>query len=146
MSTERASEAAILVSVSSTLRTVVMPALDGGTSDAGGADDAVRTSVVQLIGIVEHASKRLPDPGRRRLAELQAALDRLAANDIVVASGPGEPLAIASAALVASVGRSDIAADQVRAVLHPVLVEQLDEELASTMPLIDAFRGRLRDA
>lgn len=143
MSTGRASEAAILVSVSSTLRAVVMPALDGG---AGGADDAVRTSVVQLISLVEHASRRLPDPGQLRLAELQAALDRLAANDIVAASGPGEPLGVASAALVASVGRSDVAADEVRAVLRTVLVTQLDEELASTMPLIDAFRGRLRDA
>ena len=134
------------MSVSSTLRAVVMPALDGGTGDARGADDAVRTSVVQLISLVEHASRRLPDPGQRRRAELQAALDRMAANDIVAASRPGEPLAIASAALVASVGRSDTDADEVRAVLYPVLVTQLDEELASTMPLIDAFRGRLRDA
>ena len=91
MSTERASDAAILVSVSSTLRTVVMPALDGGTGDAHGADEVVRTSVVQLIGLVEHASRRLSDPGQRRLAELQAALDRLAANDIVAASGSGGP-------------------------------------------------------
>ena len=36
---------------------------------------------------------------------------------------------------------SNAAADEIRAVLRPVLVRQLDDELAVTAPLVSAFRG-----
>ena len=41
---------------------------------------------------------------------------------------------------------SDADAEAVRAHLRPVLVAELDDELASTMVLMDGFRGRVRDA
>jgi hypothetical protein len=52
-------------------------------------------------------------------------------------------MAAAGAALAAAVGRDDAAADEVRAVLRAVVVRHLDDELAVTGPLVQAFRGQL---
>ena len=49
----------------------------------------------------------------------------------------------AGAALATAVGRDDEAADEVRRRLRPVLIRQLDDELADTSMLVDAFRGKL---
>ena len=38
---------------------------------------------------------------------------------------------------------TDEAADEVRRRLRPVLIRQLDDELADTSMLVDAFRGKL---
>jgi len=37
----------------------------------------------------------------------------------------------------------DPATDQIRVLLRPVIVRQLDDELRVTAPLVDAFRGKL---
>ncbi len=143
MSTERASEAAILVSVARTLRETVMPAIDDSVAPV---DAYVRATIVQLIGIVEQASTRTVGSDSQRSRELTRALDHLASNPIVVGGPAGDPFATAARALVDCVGRTDAAADEVRAALRPVLVAQLDDELAQTICLMDAFRGRLGDA
>ena len=49
----------------------------------------------------------------------------------------------AGAALAGAVARDDQSARDVHDVLRVVLVRQLDDELAETGPLVDAFRGRL---
>ena len=49
----------------------------------------------------------------------------------------------AGRALAFAVGRDDEHAVEIRSVLRPVVVRQLDEELATTAPLVEAFRGRL---
>jgi hypothetical protein len=52
-------------------------------------------------------------------------------------------MAAAGAALAGAVGRDDDAAREVRNVLRPILVRQLDDELDETAPMVDAFRGKL---
>ena len=49
----------------------------------------------------------------------------------------------AGAALATAVGRNDEAADELRQRLRPALIRQLDDELADTSMLVDAFRGKL---
>ncbi len=56
---------------------------------------------------------------------------------------PPTVLGAAAAALAAAVADDGPAGDEVRAVLRPVLVRHLDDELAVTGPLVDAFRGKL---
>jgi len=140
MSTDRPSDAAVIAAAAATMREAVLPAMNGGAPDAH-----TRSAVVQLIGLLEYASSRLADPAARRRQELLDALHQLADNPLVASRWPGEPFAVAAAALVECVTRDDRAAEEVRAGLRPVLVAHLDDELRSTAPLIDAYRGRLRD-
>ena len=134
LSSDRPSDVALWASVAATLRRVVLPAVD---------DAWVRAQTIQLIALAEHARVRGDDPARRRTEELEAALDALAGNPLVRDHWPGDPAEAASAALAAAVGRDDDAAQAVRAVIRPILVRHLDDELALSMPLMDAFRGRL---
>ena len=100
--------------------------------------------VAQLIGLVEYAERRGPEPTAERRARLAAALDSLGANALV--PHDGSPEERAAAALVAAVGRDDPDARAIRSALRSVLVEELDDELAETMPLLDGFRGKVPDA
>ena len=136
----RPSDAAILASMAATLRAVLH---DDGIDEIGGF---LRTSVVQAIALAEHACRRGPDPARDRFDELSAALDSLVGNELVARHWPGDPYVAASGVLVAAVGRTDDDADQARAVIRPILVAHLDADLSATPALLDAFRGRLRDA
>ncbi len=137
------SDAEILRSVEYTLRDVLLPALP---------DEAEwpRTATVQLIGLVRYALRRGEDRTTARTDEVAEVLGRLRANDIVNASWDGTATQVAvmdaaGRALAAAVGRDDAAAAEVRAELRPVLLRQLDDELAETGPLVDAFRGKLDD-
>jgi hypothetical protein len=60
--------------------------------------------------------------------------ERRSADSVMAATGR---------ALAAAVTRDDAAAADVRSVLRPVVLRHLDDELAVTSPLVDAFRGRL---
>ena len=75
---------------------------------------------------------------------MEAALAALGANPLVPSSGSADERA--AAALVAAVGRDDADAAAVRETLRPVLVAELDDELAVTAGLLDAFRGSMPDA
>jgi hypothetical protein len=136
-------DAEILRSVEATLREVLLPALP---ADAEWA----RAAGVQLVGLVRYAVDRSADRTAQRVAEIADVLTDLAGNEIVGALWSGDRgqravMAAAGAARAAAVGRRDVAADEVRAILRPLVVRQLDDELAETAPLVDAFRGVLRD-
>jgi len=128
------SDAALWTATAATLRTVVLPNL---------TDAWARTMAVQLIGLADHAARRGDDPGAARLAAVHDALAALSGNALVAAVGSSDPMVVAAGALVAAVGVEGDEADQVRSTLRPLLVAQLDDDLESTMPLLDAFRGRL---
>ena len=127
--------------VEATVRDVLLPAL---------TDDWARAAAVQLVGVARYARRRPADPLAARVEELRDVLARLVANPLVAA----QPLAAGDAAdVLGVVGRVLAAAvlddgahgAQVREVLRPVVVRQLDEELAITGPLVAAFRGQLDD-
>ncbi len=132
-----------LASLAAELYDDILPAIDD-------RDEWARAATIQLIGLVRYGARRGPDPTGQRLAELAGALESIAANPLVAAHwSPGdnpEPsrvMTALAAALADAVGRKDAAADQVRSTLRPIAVRQLDDELAETGPLVDAFRGRL---
>jgi hypothetical protein len=137
------SDGEIFASVDATVHDVLLPAL---RQDAEWA----RAAAIQLVGLVRYAARRRPDRTGERVVEVAELLGRLSTNEIVAAEWDGASsqrsvMAAAGAALAAAVGRADDAADEIRAVLRPVLVRQLDDELAETAPLVDAFRGTLTD-
>ena len=127
--------------VEATVRDVLLPAL---------SDDWARAAAVQLVGLARYAQRRPADPTGDRAAEVAAVLDRLGHNPLVAAHwrsddsvAVADVLAAAGAVLAAAVGDDGPDGDEVRAVLRPVLVRQLDDELAVTGPLVAAFRGQL---
>ena len=131
----------ILRSVEETVRRVLLPSL---RDDAGWA----RAVAIQLAGLARYAAQRPPDATAERVEEVTAALGGLTGNEIVAGVWSGDTsqrvvMQAAGAALAAAVGREDEAADEVRQRLRPVLVRQLDDELAETSMLVDAFRGKL---
>ncbi len=128
--TDRVSDAAILAATATVLR----------------SEDIAAITRVQLIGLAEYAAARGDDPTAARRRELVDALETLTANELVAPLWPGEPYAVAAAALGAALGRDDSEARAVQAALRPLLVRHLDDEMATTTPLIDAFRGKLRNA
>lgn len=134
-------DAEILRSVDVTIREQLLPALP--------ADQAwARAVAVQLAGLVRYALRRGPDATADRVAELADVLTTLAHNELVVAAWDGDRsqrvvMGATGAVLAAAVTRTDGAADEVRTVLRPVVVRQLDDELAATAPLVDVFRGKL---
>jgi plasmid stabilization system protein ParE len=133
----RPSDRAILESVAATLRAVV---------DDDRLDDATRITLVQTIALAELAAHRGDDPAPQRRNELESALESIAANPYVAKYVPGDPYSVATRALVDAVGRDDTAADELRHVIRPVLIGHLDADLAVAGPLLDAFRGSLRNA
>ena len=132
----RVSDRAVLESVAAAIRSRLVDPSDAGHR---------RTVDVQVLGLVEYVARRGPDPSATRRDELAAALDRLRDNPLLAAQVGREPADVAAAVLVAAVGRVDRDARAVQQVLRPLLVGHLDDELASTAPLLDAFRGRVRD-
>jgi hypothetical protein len=139
--TDRISDDELWRGVEATVRDLLLPAL---------TDDWARAAAAQLVGVVRYARRRPADPLAARVDELRATLASLDANPLVAAN----PLATGDAADVLSVVGRILAAAvlddgphsaQVREVLRPVVVRQLDEELAITGPLVAAFRGQLDD-
>jgi hypothetical protein len=136
-------DAEIHRSVYETLLRVLLPAIPNEAEWA-------RATAVQLAGLVGYAARRDADRTDERITELGELLDSLSGNSIVAAAWDGgrsqrSVMAAAGSALAAAVGRGDAAATEVRSVLRPVIVRQLDDELSQTAPLVDAFRGKLDD-
>src|SRR3954447_17133675 len=133
-------DAEIHRAVAATVRDVLLPAL---RDDAGWA----RTAAIQLVGLTLYAARRGPDRTSARVAELAAVMTALAGNDLVDAAWDGDSsqravMHAAGAVLAAAVGRGGESARAAVDALRPVLLRQLDDELAETAPLVDAFRGR----
>ena len=127
--------------MAATVRDVLLPALN---EDA----DWARATAIHLIGLARYAAERRPDRTALRVEEVADCLARLTGNPLVAGvwnggRSEGEVMAAAGAALAAAVADGGPAATEVRAVLRALLVRQLDDELAETAPLVDAFRGRL---
>ena len=126
----RCTDEAIAACIAPTLRALY---------DSGGSHWS-RTTIAQLAGLLDYADRRGDEPEPDRSAELAATLDRAAG-----APSEGSPYERAAAALVAA-DAGDPAGVVARELIRPVLVAQLDDELARTTVLLDAFRGRLPDA
>lgn len=125
----RCSDEAIAACIAPTLRALY---------DADGGDWS-RTTIAQLAGLLAYADGRGEDAERARRADLAAALDAAPG-----APEGGSPYERAASTLVAADG-GDRAAVPASDVVRPLLVAQLDDELAQTIKLLDAFRGRLTD-
>ena len=137
----RLTDAELWGAVETTVRDLLLPAIRAD-------EDWARAAAVQLVGLARYAKSRPPDDTARRAEELAVTLDGLDANEIVTAvwSGDRSDRAVREAvgrALSLAVGRTDDAAEEVRRVLRPVVVRQLDDELAITGPLVVAFRGQI---
>jgi hypothetical protein len=135
----RLEDAEVWRCVDATLTGVVLPALPG-------EEEWARAATVQLIGLVRYALGRPDNATAERTRELAELLGRLAGNELVVWDGDPAEGSVSTAvggALAAAVGRDDAYADEIRSELRPVLVRQLDDELAITAPLVAAFRGVL---
>jgi hypothetical protein len=135
------SDAEIHRAVAATVRDVLMPAL---------RDDAewARAAAIQLVGLTRYASRRGPDGTAARVGEIADVLAALAGNELVAAAWDGDcsqrtVMGAAGTVLAAAVARDDTAAAEARAAIRLVLVHQLDDELAETAALVDAFRGKL---
>lgn len=136
---QRLDDAELWRCVDRTLTDVVLPAI---------ADDEAwaRAATVQLIGLVRYAARRPGDETDARTREIAGVLGELAGNELVDWDGVPSEVSVSAAAgraLAAAVGRDDAAAAEVRRALRPIVVRQLDDELAVTSPLVGAFRGVL---
>jgi hypothetical protein len=137
--TDRLTDDELWRGVEATLRDVLIPSL---------TDEWARAAAVQLVGVVRYARRRPADPLESRVEELRALLNALHANPIVqrhpLATGDArDVLDVVGRVLASAVDDSGTAGDEVRAMLRPVVVRQLDDELEITGPLVAAFRGRL---
>ena len=161
----RPSDDALWASVIATLRDVIIPAVD---------DEHARLAAIGLVGLAGYARRRESDPTAIRVDELADALDALAANPIVAphwqfgaSRRPASVMAACSAVLADAVAAIDAtgavdaitavdavhvddalrdAADRARDALRPLLLAHLDEDLATELSMLDAFRGKLPDA
>lgn len=129
------SDAELWRCVEHTLRQVILPAL-------AEHEEWARASTVQLLGLVRYVQRRPRSPSGRA-SELAAVLDELTANELVAEHAGGSVEERVAAVLAAAARRDDAAATQVRRRLRPVVIAELDDELAVSGALVDAFRGRL---
>ena len=132
----RPSDGALWASVVQTLRDVVLPAV---------TDDFARITVVQLIGLAHYARTRDEDPTAPRAEAVAAALDTLTGCSLVsehwqqhADRDPAAVLRAASDVLVACIALPDDDPDAVaiRAGLRPLLLAQLDADLAGNAVLM----------
>jgi hypothetical protein len=104
--------------------------------DAGWA----RTTALQLSALAQHASRRPEDPSASAEAEVRSALA-----DAAVPGAEGDDPWERAAEVLRSAVLGGAAGTDVRAqrdALRAVLVRQLDDALAGSMELMDAFRGK----
>ena len=135
------SDAEIHRAVAVTVHDVLLPAL---------RDDAewAQSTAIQLVALTRYAARRAADDTEARVEELAAVLTALAGNELVDAVWDGNRsqhavMHAVGAVLAHAVANVDPAANEARAAIRPVVLRQLDEQLAETAPLVDAFRGKL---
>jgi hypothetical protein len=125
--------ATILANSAAALREQVLPELD---------DQWPRSCTRLVIASLEYAIELLRDDhGAANRAELVGAIDTLRRSGEVgrlVAAG-GSPFEVASDLLVWAQEHPGPQADEIRAVLRPVLTAQLDREAAAALPLVVAL-------
>jgi hypothetical protein len=126
----RLSDDAIWSSIARVLRDVVVPAVD---------DPWARSTAVQLAALADLARTRRDDPAPSRAAEVAEVLSRLG---VPCDAASYESTQAAASAYLGEAGEDDSG----RAALRAVLVRHLDEDLAESMALMTAFRGKMPDA
>ena len=123
-----------------TVQHVLLPAID---------DEWARAAAIQLVGLARYATGRPVGRADAVVSELADVLASLSENPIVAASASelsgavDDPLAAVGAVLAAAVYDDGPDGDEIRAVLRPVLVRQLADELAVTSSLVPYFRGQI---
>jgi hypothetical protein len=126
--------------VEHTVHRVLLPTID---------DEWARAAAIQLVGLARYAATRPVGRAEANTSELADVLAELARNPIVAAAGATDSrvdvLAAAGSVLAAAVYDDGPDGDEIRAVLRPVVVRQLADELAVTTTLVPFFRGQLDD-
>jgi hypothetical protein len=141
----RPTDAAMWASMAFTLHRAVLPGID---------DPHTRQLVVQLVGLATYARDRGPDPSAENVTALADVLDALASagNPIVAERWTRETrrdartvMGICADVLVAALDADETTRREVHAQLRPLMLEQVDTDLATERVLLGAFRGRLSD-
>jgi hypothetical protein len=136
----------ILRSCVETLNAEVVPEL---TSDWG------RYSGKLVAASLEYALTLLSDPEaperrRRELAEviesLRPGIEAAGSSALKAALEADSPYEVASRLLVAGQGDSSALAEELRAALHPLLEQQLEAQMAASLPLLGAFVANMTEA
>jgi hypothetical protein len=136
----------ILRSCVTTLNAEIVPEL---TSDWG------RYSGKLVAASLEYALTLLSDPEApaQRRRELAAAIEALRPSieaaenpEFAAALQAGSPYEVASELLVAGQGDSSALAEDLRAALHPLLEQQLEAQMAASLPLLGAFVANMTEA
>ncbi len=131
--------------MSETMRNVILPNIE---------DPHVQLTLIRLIGLAEYAPSRVANPEGRRINNLVSCIDQLAVRypDIQQQLPPQWPvndetavLELCSQLLVNAVGDTGEQAQSIRSELKSLLVEQLDEDINDTDPLINFFGGQLNE-
>jgi len=131
--------------MSETMRSVILPSLD---------DPWARVALIRLIGLAEYAPRRGDDPTEQRTRDLTDCVDGLAAKfeplrQSLPANWPGEgasaSMDVCAKLLTDAVGDDSAQSQAVREELKPLLLRQLDEDLAATSPLFMSFAGVLNE-
>jgi len=141
----RPTDAALWASMATTLRHAVLPAVD---------DPHTRQVVIQLVSLAAYARDRGPDPTAGRVEALADVLDALARDGNSIVAGRWSPddardsgavMVACADVLVAALAADKPSQREVQNNLRPLLVDQLDADLAGEDGLLGAFRGRLAD-
>ena len=131
--------------MSETMRNIILPNIE---------DPHVQLTLIRLIGLAEYAPSRVTNPEGRRINDLVSCIDKLAARypDIQQQLPTQWPvqdettvLELCSQLLVRAVGDTAEQAQSIRSELKSLLVEQLDEDINDTDPLINFFGGQLNE-
>ncbi len=128
------------LSVEHTVRNVLLPVID---------DEWAKAAAVQLVGLARYCANRPPDATAARGQRIADALDSLLDDPLVAGEWNGDRsstthiYAVAGAVLAAATGVDDDQAEGIEQLLRPLIVGQLDDELAVTSALVTAFRGQL---
>ncbi len=126
----------ILLNSATALRTTVLPTV---------TDEFASLTVALVASALEYAVELRHDPrGERHAAQLAAALEEL--DGVPGLDAGGSPFERATRALVWAQENPGEDGDRVRAVLHPVLVAQMDEEAAAAAPLLATLHAAMHKA
>lgn len=123
----------ILVNSATALRTTVLPTV---------SDEFAHLTVALVAAALEYAVELLADPRDvAHQAELDGALNQL--GDVPGVEAGASCFVRASQALVWAQQNPGPRADEVRAVLHPVLIGQLEREAAAAAPLLSTLHSAM---
>ena len=126
----------ILVNSATALRTTVLPTI---------TDEFAHVTVALVATALEYAVELLHEPRDvSHRAELDAALHRMGV--VPEVDGEGSPFVRASQALVWAQRNPGPRADEVRSILHPLLVDQLERETAAAAPLLATLHSAMHKA